>query len=441
MSQRDDELMQLLRAELTRRDNTTPREGFDMRVQNTVRTLQRPRGGMQRFFATGAALAAVAAVVVALTVGIRTHQSRGVTSPAAPPTPTPTQVQTSGSLMVFQTMVSASHYTTTFTRGDGQVVRTVDAPGAVQGSPLVGRAMYLDDGHQGWVLHRDGSITPVNAAARADMAAAGNPLMVDDTTAVVVVPLPNGGGGRLEVVDVLTGAHRVILTAQLAPDASSSSASEVGIVGASRGWSTVYVLVRDMVVDGRLVADPVVDDVDVALAKVTRTRPLPVGKSPVAISPDGRLVAWQDAAVDAHKNLSYSVTHLTDLASGHTVDVTGAYPGLGGVVPGMLFSPDGARLMVAGNDNEATPTGIESMAEVSTADGHLLQRQQLEYQSGETLKPVGWLDADHMAYETNTNSTVNGRLVGVEVAYVVDLSGRSQPLSKSDLGSFVAVLR
>jgi hypothetical protein len=441
MSQHDDELLTTLRAELARRASTTPREGFDMRMQTSVRALQRPRH-THRALAAGLAVATVAAFAVALVVGLRAHQSRS-TVPAGPvPSPSHAPVPASGSLMVFQSKVSDTHYTTTLARGDGTVIRTVDAPGAAYGDALGGRALYLDDGHHGWVLHRDGSITTVNAAARMDLAAAGKGVtMVDDHTAVADVPNNQAQTSRFEVVDVLTGARRVVFEEQAPPDAQPSSRSDVAVVGISRDMGTLYVLVRDMEIGGKLQRDPVVDDVDVALARVTGTRALPSGDSDMAVSPDGRQVAWQDAAVDA-RNAEYFVTHVTDLSSGRTVDVAGTGIGAGGGFgPGLVFSPDGARLMVTGHDNEATPVAIDSVAEVSTADGRVLQHQQIEHQAGEIILTIGWVDADHLAYGTTTNANQDGRLVGIEATSVVDLSGPKPPLTIGNLGSFVAVLR
>jgi len=442
MSERDDELITLLRGELERRAATTPREGFDMRMHNSVRALQRPRH-THRGLAASLAVATVAVFGVALAVGLRSHQSRS-TVPAGPvPTPSHAPAPASGSLMVFQSKVSDTRYTTTLARVDGTVIRTVDAPGAAYGDSLGGRALYLDDGHQGWVLHRDGSITPVNAAARADLAAAGEGVtMVDDHTAFARVPVDQDQANRFEVLDVLTGARRVVFQAQIAPDAQPSSRSEAGVVGSSPDMRTLYVLVHDMVIDGKLQRDAVVEDVDVALAKVTRTRSLPDGQTDMAVSPDGRQVAWQDFANDDRRNVAYFVTHVTDLASGKTVDVTGTGIGAsGGYGPALMFSPDGARLVATGRDNEATPEGIASVAEISTADGRVLHQQQVENQFGELILTVGWVDADHLAYETSTNDSQGGRLVGVEVTHVVDLSGPKPPLAIGNLGSFVAVLR
>jgi hypothetical protein len=438
MSQRDDDLIRLLRAELARRDATPPRQGFETRVQGSVRALQRSRH-VHRALAAGLGAATVAVFAVALAAGLRTHHSRG-TTPAGP-VPTPTPAPAIGSLMVFQTRASGSHYTTTLVDGSGRVIRTVDAPGAAYGDAHGGRALYLDDGHGGWVLHRDGSITPVQAAARAELAAAGRGvMMVDDHTAVAAVSTSDAGS-RFETVDVLTGARRIVFTAAVAPGAQPSSRSAVGIIGSSRDMHTLYVLVRDMVVDGRLQRDPVVEDVDVATARVNRTRPLPAGETDMAVSPDGRLVAWQDSAIDSRRNVAYFVTHVTDIASGHTVDVVGTGIGAGGGFgPGLLFSPDGVRLMLTGHDNEATPEGIESVAEVATAGGRVLQHQQVDDPSAQSILTVRWVGADRLAYETTTTESQDGHLVGVLLTNVVDLSGSRSPAAIGNLGDFVAVL-
>jgi hypothetical protein len=96
MSQRDDELITLLRAELARRATATPREGFDMRTLDAVhRTGRRPsRRPLAQWL--GAPAAAVAtAVVFAAVVGVgvwmrnTSAPGRGATPPAAHATPRP----------------------------------------------------------------------------------------------------------------------------------------------------------------------------------------------------------------------------------------------------------------------------------------------------------------------------------------------------------------
>jgi len=125
MSERDDELLTLLRAELSRRATTTPREGFEMRVHTAVRDLQRPRGG-HRLMAAGVALVTVAAVAVGLAAGLRAHQDRG----AKPPLPTPSA---KSALYVLVepggTGVNYSADTIRFVRSDGTLARALPFPG------------------------------------------------------------------------------------------------------------------------------------------------------------------------------------------------------------------------------------------------------------------------------------------------------------------------
>jgi hypothetical protein len=260
-------------------------------------------------------------------------------------------------------------------------------------------------------------------------------VMIDDHTAL---GMEGQGYEQLVEVDVLSGATTVLLDAQIPPDVQMPSGdAQFDVLGVSRDRHIAYVLVRDMLLGGRRQVAAAVIDVDLFARRAVRTRTVPdtVVGDVLAISPDGRLVAWRDTHVDVHRNIQYLIPHVTDLATGHTVDIPSAT-----MAATMSFSPDGARLLIEGNDNEATPEGIEAIALVSSQDGRVLQRAQSASMFNDSLTPVGWLDNDHVAYYTVHSDRPGSFNTSDAVIHVIDTSGRDRPVTIAGRGAAVSIL-
>jgi hypothetical protein len=94
MSERDDDLITLLRADLADAATTTPREGFEMRMWDAVHgstQQRRPRTGAHRLMGPALALATAAVLAAALSVGIYSrarHNQAPATNPPAVTSPT-----------------------------------------------------------------------------------------------------------------------------------------------------------------------------------------------------------------------------------------------------------------------------------------------------------------------------------------------------------------
>jgi hypothetical protein len=89
MSERDDDFITLLRADLADAASTTPREGFEMRMSDAVHGTpqqRRQRTGAHRLMGPALALATAAVLAAALSVGIYSR-ARHTQSPATTPPP------------------------------------------------------------------------------------------------------------------------------------------------------------------------------------------------------------------------------------------------------------------------------------------------------------------------------------------------------------------
>jgi len=88
MSERDDDLITLLRADLADAATATPREGFEMRTWDAVRgntRQRRQRSGAPRLMGPALALATAAVLAAALSIGIYARNSRTHQAPATTP--------------------------------------------------------------------------------------------------------------------------------------------------------------------------------------------------------------------------------------------------------------------------------------------------------------------------------------------------------------------
>lgn len=374
--------------------------------------------------------------------GGKVEALRSAASPSgtASGAPTSTAGVEPGPLLAFESSAGPRDYSFTIVAPGGDVVSQSHGPNGASLFQGTSRALLLAGDA---VLHRDGSITAVAAAAKDLLSHPsginGDPIVVNDHTALLTADGEAEHRAAYVEVDLVSGEERTLVSVDTTTCVCLPG--EVGItpLGPSADWQTVYLRFSPGVTVGGEHRDhATLATIDVASGSLLRQTPLPDDDPDIAVSPDGRLVAYTRAGSDSQNRAVYT-THITDLATGHDVAVDdvdrSSVPS--GNSRGFRFSPSGSRLAACGGSGPAQsgPIGCSVM---SAATGDVLWRLTRPRDNHYAIDPVGWLDDHRFAYAITVTATPGifndagstGHVVDVESANdLVSISGRGSPIS------------
>ena len=284
------------------------------------------------------------------------------------------------------------------------------------------------------VLDRKGAITNLDPGAASffgDVGVWGSPVVFNGRDALLVrqISADTAQYGRL---DLLTGDFKVLLTVtKLAvhqPGAGGTTqAVSITPLGTSPDASVARVMVKSAVVEGQAVPGAAYFEIDLRTGAVTGPRALPdVG--PVAISPDGRYVAWTSwTPVTGSRQRDL---YIRDLATGQDSTIYNVAYVNDEAGSGIHFSPDDAYVAVEGYGSDSV-MGFE-VYNVATYD-RVRVVPATEPSAPNADVPLWWTDPNTIVYQTTDASGVqSGHRLDVDSGDVTDYA--------NDLGAPVLIL-
>lgn len=391
---------------------------------------------------------ALALVMVVTLSGCATAGSNpiGASGPPTTASPTPTGAPSS-SVLVFQ-MTSPPRVQFTLTDSSGKLINTIDTAGAGGSMWQGGSSALLVYGPTSGtysVLDRHGLVTPVPAALAPLFdagspagfgAVGGDPILLDSRT-VLGMDAGRRGDARYELVSLDTGQVTTLLhvTADVSPTGLAPSIAVP--LGTSLDRTVAHVLVVHATADGTPVQGWAVVDIDLAQRRVKAIHQLPdfgtvpfTASSP-ALSPDGRLLAFQTA-----QNPS-ATTHLVDTATGKETTMADQTVSALGAVPAR-FAPDGSALVVYGVGGGGTGDAV--MIAFSTQNEQVIARLDVGGTFNNQIVAVGWVGAHTLAYVTNQSAGGGTFDSNSSVAHTIDLASGDTHDLRNPYGGLVSVL-
>ena len=287
--------------------------------------------------------------------------------------------------------------------------------------PLFGRESIVG------LLGRDGTITVVPPSVGYEL----HPVVVDDRTII-----GRFGSNNVQLVNLPGGKATTLI--RFEPNDSASTMEPMGLNG---DRTIVRYFVTHGMVNGKRVPSSAIVSISLSdrTTSIRQMQEFPESKfgfGPIAMSPQGRLFAFQGYGLGSQGQ----TTQLVDLVKNAKValpDISvAAYRDLG-----LSFSPDGAALAVHGCRFVAV-AATEAQCKLllfATTDGHLtasMDASSLNPSCGcnlPTLQPVGWFGTHSLAY-------VSILQWGGVIPHALDvLTGERQDLP-TGLGNLVGVL-
>jgi hypothetical protein len=293
------------------------------------------------------------------------------TSPAAQPASpsplaSPSPVSAYNSLLVFVLPGTVS-----LVRPDGTVVSTMstqmnsgelaryqfDVSNAALIGPIWGPGGQQLSTASLSLYHRDGTMTPLAPAAAEHLNSAdifNSAIAVDGHNILVVDSVsPTSTSWRYVKLDLTSGAVTVLLTATWSPpplppgalDGPLPSSANITPLGTNRDGSVARLMVTDVVVDGTTVRGQAYFEIDLRTLRVTGPHALP-NVGPIAISADGRYIAWSELRVVSGNGLRD--LHIRDLTTGHETTVAAVPFANEAAHGGIRFSPDNSFVALEG---------------------------------------------------------------------------------------------
>ncbi len=243
--------------------------------------------------------------------------------------------------------------TVTLMKLDGSVVATVPGSG-INDERAVGAFLVVaaDGSGKEWTVDASGAIKPVapEAARLLQPQTAGNPLILDASTAIVGCVMSANGDCTAEEINLDTGAVRSLLTAPSTGPAEMALGRSLMVLGASSDLRTVWLrrITGASTGNGHGPTGQLeIVGVERRTGQVTN-RALPgalLNERDLMVSADGKLAAGQEEAGTNSNHLAIRHLHLVALATGADSDMQGAAPYLGGQrSPSILFAPGGATV-------------------------------------------------------------------------------------------------
>jgi hypothetical protein len=275
------------------------------------------------------------------------------------------------------------------------------------------------------LYHRDGTITPLAPAAAEHLNGAdifNSPIAVDGHNILLVESIPPESW-RYVKLDLTSGAVTVLLTATWSPpapppgamDGPLPSSANITPLGTNRDGSVARLMVTDVVVDGTAIKGQSYFEIDLRTLRVTGPHALP-NVGPIAISADGRYIAWSELRVVSGKGVRD--LHIRDLTTGHETSVGDVPFSNEAAHGGIRFSPDNSYLSLEGYGEKGMGIAVYDLG------GRRLTQITGARPNDEPLDnvPLWWTDAHTIVYQTTdaTRASRSGHRLDVTTGSLVD---------------------